>query len=242
MLKHERNMGYGASLISLFKEASKLGADYVITLDSDGQHDPREIPFLLERIENGDVDIVIGSRFLEGGGSEAPGWRKLGIKAINSISQNGYHLTDTQSGFRAYTRRAIQNLALTEEGMGLSTEVLIKSREKGLKIVEVPIHVVYGKDTSSQNPFFHGVGVVMNTFKHLSIHRPLLFYGVPGGMALLISLAFWVMILDSFALTRTIGTNVVLLAIGLTIIGLILLVTAMILWVTSSLIKEYVKS
>ena len=87
VVRHERNRGYGAALRSSFKEALGLGADVVVTLDGDGQHDPEEIPRLVDRLGEGDVGVVIGSRFLEGGGSDAPGW------------EGGRHQADHGSGF-----------------------------------------------------------------------------------------------------------------------------------------------
>ena len=183
MVRHQRNMGYGASLHSLFWETLRLGADVAVTLDGDGQHDPAEIPRLVERL--GDADIVIGSRFLEGGGSEAPGWRNAGIRLITGLTSNGeLHLTDAQSGFRAYNRRALESIVLTEEGMGASTEILVKAGKNGLRVAEVPVSISYGGGHSTHNPVAQGIDVVLSTVKHLSMRRPLLFFGLPGLLAL----------------------------------------------------------
>jgi glycosyltransferase involved in cell wall biosynthesis len=239
VIRHERNMGYGASLRSLFREALGLKADYVVTLDSDGQHDPAEIPRLVERLRAGDVDVVIGSRFLDGGGSEAPGWRKAGINVITGLVANGgVKVTDSQSGFRAYNRGALESLTLTEEGMGLSTEILLKAARNGLKVAEVPIHVKYDDGSSTHNPVTHGLGVLLTTLKHLSINRPLLFYGIPGITALSFALIFWVWTLQIFAATREISTNVALIALGATTVGLMLMTTSIILWVVTSVVRE----
>jgi len=239
VIRHERNRGYGASLRSLFKEALGLKADYVVTLDSDGQHDPAEIPRLVERLRAGDVDVVIGSRFLDGGGSEAPWWRKAGINVITGLVANGgVKVTDSQSGFRAYSRRALESLTLTEEGMGLSTEILLKAARSGLKVAEVPIHVKYDDGPSTHNPVTHGLGVLMTTLKHLSINRPLLFYGIPGAMALSFALVFWVWTLQIFAATREISTNIALIALGATTVGVMLMTTSIILWVLVSVVRE----
>jgi glycosyltransferase involved in cell wall biosynthesis len=232
------NRGYGASIVSLFREAYRLGAKYVVTIDSDGQHDPDEVPLLLDRIRGDDVDIVVGSRFLDGGGSEAPGWRRAGIGVINSFVGNGYRLTDTQSGFRAYSRKAIRSLSLTEEGMGVSTEVLIKAHEAGLKVAEVPIHVSYGEGTSTLNPVVHGFDVMLSSLRHVSIHHPLMFYGLPGAASVLISLFFWVLVFEEYGRSQALLTNAALLGIGTMLVGLMLVTTAIILWVITSLIRE----
>lgn len=238
VVRHDVNRGYGASIVSLFREAYRLGAKYVVTIDSDGQHDPDEVPLLLERIRGDDVDIVVGSRFLDGGGSEAPGWRRAGIGVINRFVGNGYRLTDTQSGFRAYSRKAIRSLSLTEEGMGVSTEVLIKAHEAGLKVAEVPIHVSYGEGTSTLNPVVHGFDVLLSSLRHVSTRHPLTFYGVPGAASILFSLFFWVLVFDEYGRSHVLLTNAALLGIGTMLVGLMLVTTAIILWVITSLIRE----
>ena len=240
VVRHERNMGYGAALQSLFKEARKHGADVVVTLDADGQHDPRDISRLVGLLLEAEaVDIVVGSRFMDGGGSEAPGWRENGIKLISElVSNTGVSLTDAQSGFRVYNRRAMDSLSLAEQGMGVSTEILLKAGERGLSVAEAPINIKYDEYSSTHNPIIHGLDVMLSTIKHLSIRRPLLFYGAPGVFALFISGIFWILTLQEFAITRTISTNVTLIALSATIVGLILMTTSIILMVLVSIIRE----
>ena len=242
VVRHERNMGYGAALQSLFKEARRLGADVVVTLDADGQHDPGDISRLVGLLlDAGDVDIVIGSRFVGGGGSEAPGWRENGIRLITGlVSNDGLSVTDAQSGFRVYSRRALDVLTLVEQGMGVSTEILLKAGERGLRVAEAPINIRYDEGSSTHNPVVHGLDVVLSTVKYLSIRRPLLFYGVPGFIALCVAAVFWGITLRMFAMTRTISTNVALVALGGTIVGLMLMTTGIILWVLISVVREKV--
>lgn len=239
VVRHDRNMGYGAAIQSLFKEASRLGADVVVTLDADGQHDPRDIPILVEFLETEDVDIILGSRFVDGGSSEAPGWRENGIKLITKlVSKNGAFLTDAQSGFRVYSRRAISLLALVEQGMGVSTEILLKAADIGLSIAEASINIKYDEHSSTHNPIIHGLDVMISTIKHLSIRRPLLFYGVPGLFSFIIACIFWVWTFQEFTISRTISTNITLIALSATIIGLMLMTTSIILMVLVSIIRE----
>jgi hypothetical protein len=161
---HEANLGYEAALLSLFEEAVKRGVDVVVTLDADGQDDPSEIPMLLERLNVGDVDIVVGSRFLEGGGSEAPASMEAGTEEIAGVvAEGGVKVTDAESGFRAYTRHALESLTPAEEGVGVSTGILLKAGEKGLRIAEVPIHVEHDEDSSAQSPVSHGLELVPAT-------------------------------------------------------------------------------
>ena len=239
VVRHERNMGYGAALKSSFQEALRLGADIVVTLDGDGQHDPREIPGLVRRLEKGDADIVIGSRFVEGGGSEAPSWRENGIRFISSlVSTDGLNVTDAQSGFRAYNREALETFSLTEDGMGASTEILLKSEDMGFSVVEVPINISYDEDSSTHNPIVQGFSVVLSTVKHMSIRRPLLFYGIPGFIAMCIAGFFWATTIQSYTTRHTISTNVTLIALSATFVGLMLMTTAIIIWVLISVVKE----
>ncbi|GAG68104.1 unnamed protein product, partial [marine sediment metagenome] len=238
VILHDQNLGYGAALQSLFEEARNLKANFIITLDGDGQHDPEEIPLLLDRLMMGDVDIVIGSRFVDCGSSEAPKWRERGIKVITGlVKNNGLHLTDAQSGFRAYNRNAIESLIITEDGMGASTEILLKAEDNGLRVAEVPVNISYHENSSTENPVLHGFDVLLTTVKHLSMRRPLVFYGLPGFLALCVSAIFWVIGIRIFTLSGTISTNVALIALSTTIVGLILMTTAIILWTLISVIR-----
>ncbi|MEM4674902.1 MAG: glycosyltransferase family 2 protein [Nitrososphaerota archaeon] len=241
VIRHGRNLGYGAALSSLFRRAEELGADIAVTLDADGQHDPSYIPRLVEPIIKGEADIVIGSRFLSREEEKAvPAYRRLGIRVITWLTRRTSYkeLTDAQSGFRAYSKRAVPFIIPSEMGMGASVEILLKARRAGLKIVEVPVRIGYGEETSTQNPLAHGMEVILSLVKHHSIRHPLLFYGAPGFLALLASLGFWALTLQIFAATRQIATNIVIIALGATLIGLMLLTTAIILWVLVSLLSE----
>ena len=239
VVRHERNRGYGAALKSSFQEALKLGADIVVTLDGDGQHDPKEIPRLVRRLEKRDVDIVIGSRFIEGGRSEAPSWRENGIRFISGlVSNDGLNITDAQSGFRAYSSEALRKFTLTENGMGASTEILLKSEDIGLKVAEVPINIGYDEDSSTHNPIVQGISVVLSTVKHISMRRPLIFYGLPGFLAMCIAGVFWVMTIRIYTTRHTISTNVALMALSATFVGLMLMTIAIILWVLISVVRE----
>jgi hypothetical protein len=255
---HEANLGYEAALLSLFEEAVKRGVDVVVTLDADGQDDPSEIPKLLERLNVGDVDIVVGSRFLEGGGSEAPEGREAGTEEIAGVvAEGGVKVTDAESGFRAYTRHALESLAPTE-GVGVSTGILLKAGEKGLRIAEVPIHVEHDEDSSAQSPASHGLELVpatLNesssaqspaphgldlvpiTLNRLSIRYPLLFYGGPGFITSAVALVFWYWMLQIFDSSREVNPDLALVAAGASTVGLVLLLVSIALWVINSVVR-----
>jgi glycosyltransferase involved in cell wall biosynthesis len=241
VVRHGKNMGYGAAISSLFKKARELDADIMVTLDADGQHNPDDIPRLVKPIVDGEADVVIGSRFLEDESKRlVPKYRRFGIKVITSLSKafSYKELSDAQSGFRAYSRRALELLKPTEQGMGVSTEILVKARQFNLKVLEVPVKITYDEYSSTQNPVRHGLDVVLSTIKHYSVNRPLVFYGLPGFLALLVAVFFWVWTMQIFTATRQISTNIALVAIGATIVGLVLLTTSIILWVIVSIVRE----
>jgi glycosyltransferase involved in cell wall biosynthesis len=239
LIQHKRNLGYGASISSLFRKARADDADILVTIDGDGQHDPAQIPRLVDPILKGEADIVIGSRFTDGSESTTPRIRKIGIGAITLLTNEmGQQITDSQSGFRAYSKKAIAKLRPTEMGMGASTELLSKALEENLRILEVPITITYNGETSSLNPVYHGLDVVLSTVKHLSIRHPLMFYGVPGTVSLSVSLVFWWWTLSVFVAQHKIITNIALASVASTIVGLILMAVGVILWVTISVVRE----
>ena len=182
--RHRVNRGYGGALKSLFAKARELEADCLIILDSDGQHLPSDIPKLLEPIDNGEADFVIGSRFVEGGGSEdMPAYRRLGIKVITAASNlsSDLDIQDTQSGFRAFSKLAIERLRFDSEGMELSLEMLEDAHEKKLKITEVPTVIRYDVPKGSNfTALSHGFTVLAWAMLSLSQKKPLLVLGLPG--------------------------------------------------------------
>lgn len=141
--------------------------------------------------------------------------------------------------FRAYSGKAVRLITPTEYGMGVSTEILLKAKENGLRIKEVPVKIDYRvRSPSTHNPLYHGLDVVLSTVKHMSIRHPLIFYGIPGAATLLTAIFFWVWTLQILATRHQIVTNIALVAVGATVVGLILLTTAVILWVLISVVRE----
>ncbi len=160
VISHSVNRGPGAATRSCFEEARRRDSHILVTLDGDGQHNPDEIMQILEPIRDGEADIVIGSRFLKCNGT-MPRYRKLGIKLITLLYNLGANtkLTDAQACFRAYGKRALDSLAITDDGFGFSVEVLVQARRKHLNIKEVPISCAYQGDCHSLNPLLHGMTV-----------------------------------------------------------------------------------
>jgi glycosyltransferase involved in cell wall biosynthesis len=242
VISHKRNLGYGAGIRTIFLKAKEINADILITFDADGQHRIEDINTVLKPITNDDADIIIGSRFLDKN-NEIPKYRKIGIKAITSITNSsmGEKLSDSQSGFRAYNKKILENITPSESGMGVSTEILIKASKNKFRIKEVPIIVSYEGETSTHNPVSHGASVVLSTIKFTSIEHPLKFYGISGMSFLGIGLFFLFWTLQLFAESGKIITNVSLIGIGGIVIGIVLLVTATILYSIINVVREKTK-
>ena len=183
VIRHRVNRGYGGALKTLFRHARGMDVDALVILDSD-QHNPADIPALLAPIEAGEADFTIGSRFVNGGGgSDMPAYRRLGIKVITATSNlsNDLGVRDTQSGFRAFSAKALQLLRFDAEGMELSLEMLEDAHEKHLSVREVPTVIRYDVPKGSNyTAVSHGFTVLSWALISLSQKKPLLVLGIPG--------------------------------------------------------------
>jgi len=239
VINHPKNLGYGAGIRSIFLKAKEIDSDILVTFDADGQHRVEDIQTVVEPIIKNEADVVIGSRFL-GNNKEVPGYRKAGIKTITSVTNTAMDskITDSQSGFRAYNKRALKDVVPSDYGMGVSTEILIKANKMGFKIKEVPITILYEGDTSTHHPVSHGASVIFSTMKFISIENPLKFYGIPGLVFLGIGLFFLVWTIQVFGETRQIITNISLIGIGSIILGTMLTMTAIMLYSLVNVVRE----
>ena len=238
-ISHSKNQGYGAAIKTIFLEAKNKQVDVLITFDADGQHQIKDISKVLEPINLGNADVVIGSRFLDDK-TKIPTYRKIGVKLITQLTNitTGSNITDSQSGFRAYSKLALEKIIPTESGMGISTEILIKAQEKKLRITEVPIKILYEGDTSTHNPISHGSSVIFSTLKYVAIERPLVFYGIPGIVFLSLGIFFGLWAIQVFAEEGKIITNIGMIGIGGVILGTILMIAATILHSMASIVRE----
>jgi glycosyltransferase involved in cell wall biosynthesis len=168
VVEHEKNMGYGATMQTLFMKAMELGADVMVVFDGDGQHDPDEIPELVKPVLEGRADIVIGSRFMKGARMNIPLYRRMGILVITLLTKifSGHPMSDAQSGFRAFNRKALEELKMTEVGWGSSVEVFFRAHDVGLRIVEVPVDCDYEDypKASKRDPLRQGISIVASIF------------------------------------------------------------------------------
>ena len=240
VINHEKNLGYGGAIRSIFLKAKNLNGDVLVTFDADGQHRIEDIDKVINPILEGKSDIVIGSRFLDDNEKEVPQYRKVGIKVITKITNATIKkdLTDSQSGFRAYSKQVLNEIRPSESGMGVSTEILIKASSKNLKISEVPIKILYGENSSTHNPVVHGSSVIFSTIKFTSIEHPLRFYGIPSVVFMIIGLSFTYLAVEHYVEIGRLSTNLTIVAAGAVLIGIILLISAILLYSLVSVVRE----
>jgi len=207
VIRHPENGGYGAALKTIFEVARAMDVDVLVILDSDGQHTPRDIGQVLDPVLRNKADVVIGSRFLDNAPRDhIPSYRKVGMKVLDTATAlaSGMQVSDTQSGFRAYGRQAIDAVHLNGSGMSAGSEILIQISDHNLRIAEVPIHVRYDiEETSTEHPVKHGLLVLYDIAALIGYRRPLLAFGIPGASCVILAMAlgFWAFS-DYYATTR----------------------------------------
>jgi len=240
VINHEKNLGYGAAIRSIFLKSKNLDGDVLVTFDADGQHRIEDIDKVITPIINGESDLVIGSRFLDESEKEIPQHRKVGIKVITKVTNATIkkHLTDSQSGFRAYSKKVINELKPSELGMGISTEILIKASAKNFRISEVPIKIIYEGDTSTHNPVSHGSSVLFSTIKFTSIEHPLKFYGIPSVILFAIGLVLTYYSVEYYAEIGRLSTNLTLISAGVMLTAIVLSVAGILLYSLISVVRE----
>lgn len=232
VITHEKNGGYGAAIRTCFSVAKKYNADVMVIIDADGQHSPSDIPLLVEEMKLSGADIVIGSRFLNGNAAKdnIPAYRKVGMKVLDTATAmgSGVNVTDTQSGFRAYSRNAIRKIQLGDTGMGAGSEILIKAAEQNLKISEAQIKVRYDiKGTSSKGPVSHGLSVLHSIIGLISQKKPMIFFGVPGCLMLVAGLLFCILTINTFNVTRNVEAIYAMICMCSILLGVLFLFTGL---------------
>lgn len=152
VIRMPSNMGYGVALQAGYKYAMRAGAEYVVQLDADGQHDPGAIARLLERVSRGDIDLCIGSRFLEGKSYAIPFARRAGMILFRRIASAvlGTTITDPTSGFQAMNRRVVEFYCRDSYPTDYpDVNVLVMLHRHGFRIAESPVNMFASSDNKS---------------------------------------------------------------------------------------------
>ncbi|MCV0399664.1 MAG: glycosyltransferase family 2 protein [Nitrosarchaeum sp.] len=232
VIKHATNLGKGAALKSLFKYAKHFNADVVVTIDGDGQFLPSEIPKLCKQITDGSADVVIGYRFDDE--TDMPNYRKLGNKVLDHVSKSASHLPfrDTQSGFRAYSKNAVQIIKFTNTGFVADSEILISAAENNLRIKEEKVKVLYstGTKTSTKNPVSHGTGVLVNLIELVLLKHPLKYLGISGLLLTIFGIINSSYVIALFNESRYFSIPYTLISMGLLTLGILFILVSGILY------------
>ena len=232
VIKHEKNMGKGHAMKTLFNYAKDVDADIMVTIDGDGQFLPEQIKYLLKPILENSFDVVIGNRYSDD--KEMPSYRKIGNQVLDRITKLAADLpfSDTQSGFRSYSKKAIQSINFSTSGFGVDSEILINAVDKELKITETDVTVIYdtGLKTSTKDPVSHSMSVIGSLLESIAIHHPLKYLGIPGIILLIIGLGFTIYSISNFNETGNFSLPSIVVAMTGLIIGLILLLMSVVLY------------
>jgi len=232
VIRSDKNKGKGAALKSLFNYAKENNVDAMVTIDGDGQFLPEEIPKLLNPILEKKSDVVIGYRFDDK--TEMPYYRKFGNKVLDRITNLASDLPfiDTQSGFRSYSKKAINSINFSDTGFGVDSEILVSASRNGLKISEDKVTVIYdtGWETSTKNPVSHTGSVLSSLIELIALKHPLKYLGISGMVFIIFGVIYSSIVISIFNADRYFSIPSTLLALGTLMIGLTLVLVAFILY------------
>jgi len=237
VIQHAKNEGYGATIKDILAQAKDRNADILVILDADSQHNPEEIPHLVKAISEG-FDVAIGSREMQS--NIIPLYRRIGQRILSKLTfiASRQKLSDTESGFRAYSKKAIAGLELKEKGMAVSSEIVSTATSKGLKVTEVPITVTYTRDGSTMNPIKHGLGVLNRIMVMISERRPLLAFGAIGLIFIVFGIFVGVLVVQTLQEQQVLQVGSALISMLLITTGVLSISTGIILSVLTRRISN----
>ncbi len=240
VISHPMNMGKGAAIKSalMYAASSSEGFDILVLLDGDGQHDPAQIPLLIEPLRNKTADMVIGFRSPD----QMPFYRRFGRRVLDYTTGLLGISTDSQSGFRAMNRTAFEALRtdnMRGNGFSIESEMLLAAKARGLRIEEVPIRCNYRRvRRPRRNPVVHGLGVLSVLVKLIAEERPLVFMGIPGLVLTIIGLFFGLRLIQLYNYERYFSIPLTLLAGFFIILGVFSMFMGLVLNLVSRLLRS----
>lgn len=161
---HQINLGAGGATITGFEAAKRMKADLIVTMDADGQHAAADLANIIRPITHKKYDVVIGSRLIRIG-KDMPAYRLAGNWALNLITYLffGIWVTDSQSGFKAFSRHAIDKIKLSTNGYEFCSEIIGQIKRHKLRYKEVPISTIYTKYSKmkGQSPL-NAINIILN--------------------------------------------------------------------------------
>lgn len=230
VVEHERNRNYGEALKTVFREAYRRDVGHLVTLDADGQHDPADIPDLVDTQRETDAEVVIANRF--DGDTSMPLYRRVGTRLINGVTNVSLNIVsprttfgDTQNGFRAYDAAAVESLAEDArigDDMDASIDIIYHAYTEGLSFAETPTTIDYDvDDANSQDPISHGMTLLHNLLVILERERPITVFGVPGLLGAIVGVGAGYWTVSNYLTTGEFSVGLALLSVLLLLAGTI---------------------
>ena len=237
---HEVNTGKGGALKTGFGAAAGMGADVVVTMDSDGQHNPSEIPKLVAPIIEGDAEMVNGSRYLNGLDKNTPAYRRVGQTVLDRFTNinSGLKITDSQSGFRAFAASTIDIFRFNANGMAIESEMIADAGKAGLRITEVDIGVRYDVGCSTKKPVQHGLEVLVLILKDMEFNKPLFYFTAPGMFLGIGGLYIGSLFLQTFFTGGSLNFGPTMLMVMLIVVGSFMSLTGILLHSLSAILRD----
>lgn len=238
IIQHEHNQGKAAAVNTGFTFVRSLNPIAVVMLDGDGQHCADDIPIVLSPVMKGEADIAIGSRFLNVK-SDIPTYRQIGQHGLTLVTNvtSGVSISDSQSGFRAFSANALNYLTFSQGGFSIESEMQFLVGDNKLRVAEVPIKVVYA-ERAKRNPVRHGMQVLNGILRLVGQTRPLLFFGAVGTSILLGGLLLGLYIIQIYARTQNLAIGYGLLTVLMCVFGTLLLFAGVLLHSTRGMLVD----
>ena len=232
VIQHDKNLGKGAALRDLFAYATQCDVDVLVIIDGDGQHNPDDIPLLVSPVIRGEADFVNGSRYLIGK-SDTPSYRRFGQLVLDKFTRVGsgrdLPVTDTQSGFRAFSMKTAHIFKFTSNTLGIESEMLMDAAKAQLRIKEVDVSVRYDVGRSSTHPITHGLEVLVGVLRNIEFKKPLLAFTAPGLLLIGIGIALAAYVVQGFNAYGHVPNGPAILMLLVTIVGTFMVLTGIIL-------------
>ena len=235
-----QNGGKGAAVqVGLRVALQDKNTGVIVLLDGDGQHNPGEVPEIIEPILAGEADMVVGSRFMEVH-SDIPRWRQIGQHGLTWITNiaSGVPLSDSQSGFRAISAEAAKLLSVSGKGFSIESEMQFAIGALDLSVKEVAISCVY-EEPAKRNPVTHGMQVLDGILKMVLQMRPLMFFGVASMVILVAGLFMGMRVVTAFQQTAQLAVGYGLITVMLIVMGSIFLSTGVMLHAIRSFLGNH---
>jgi glycosyltransferase involved in cell wall biosynthesis len=237
----DKRTGKAYAILLGLRVAREAGCTIAVMLDSDGQHDPKEIPRVTRYIIEGKADLVIGSRFLKKSG-KVPPYRQVGQKILDLFTNIGAktRVTDSQSGFRALSAKALENLDFNTHGYNIESDMIAHFSTLGFRILEVPISVIYDvPNKHKKHPLTHGMGVLTRLINLIGYKRPLLLFGSSGAFFVLIGILAGFFAFGDYYSTSKFPFALSMVSMLFLIMGMLMVIAGLLLNTLVVIMKEY---